>query len=208
MGACLSDEGQNLGEEQRTWSGNSTLEELWAIRRISPGGQTDLGTAGSRYHTYSHVWPGASWGSERNVVPTIAPHTHEDQTFGVVGRWAHEDQTLPSGQLGSVNLIFVGLSQRSSHLRSHSNHFIQNPLKSLLCFPGSGSFSYIYTFALLLVLLTEGNARRGRSCLTIEGCCCYLLWTSKIKKKGQLAAKSLASGELSAVYLFHSYFSL
>ena len=97
-----------------------------------------------------------------------------------LGAWAHEDQTLPSGQLGSVNLIFVGLSQRSSHLRSHSNHFIQSPLKSLLCFPGSGSFSYIYTFALLLVLLTEGNAWRGRSYLTIEGC--YQLWTSKIKK--------------------------
>ena len=135
---------------------------------------------------------------------TIAPHTHEDQTFGVVGRWAHEDQTLPSGQLGSVNLIFVGLSQRSSHLRSHPNHFIQNPLKSLLCFPGSGSFSCIYTFALLLVLLTEGNAWCGRSYLTIEGC--YLLWTSKIKN-GQLAVKSLASRELSTVFFF-SYFSL
>ena len=138
---------------------------------------------------------------------TIAPHTHEDQTFGVVGRWAHEDQTLPSGQLGSVNLIFVGLSQRSSHLRSHPNHFIQNPLKSLLCFPGSGSFSYIYTFALLLVLLTEGNAWRERLCLTIEGC--YLLWTSKIKKMVNLQSSPLLPEScllcsFSAISLFRS----
>ena len=75
-----------------------------------------------------------------NVVPAIAPHTHEDQTFGVVGRWAHEDQTLPSGQLGSVNSISVGLSQRSSHLRSHPKYLIQNQLESLLCLPGPGSF--------------------------------------------------------------------
>ena len=138
---------------------------------------------------------------------TIAPHTHEDQTFGVVGHWAHEDQTLPSGQLGSVNLIFVGLSQRSSHLRSHPNHFIQNPLKSLLCFPGSGSFSYIYTFALLLVLLTEGNAWRGRSYLTIEGC--YQLWTSKIKKMVNLQSSPLLPERcllcsFSAISLFRS----
>ena len=62
------------------------------------------------------------------------------------GHRARKDQTLPSGQLGSVNSIFVGLSRRSSHFRSHSNRFIQNPLKSLLCFPGSGSFSYIYIY--------------------------------------------------------------
>lgn len=58
----------------------------------------------------------------------------------MAGHWAHEDQTLPSGQLGSVNLISVGLSQRSSHLRSHPKYLIRNQLESLLCLPGPGSF--------------------------------------------------------------------
>ena len=66
-----------------------------------------------------------------NVVPAIAPHTHEDQTLGVAGHWAHEDQTLPSGQLGSVNSISVGLSQRSSHFESHPKYLIRNQPKSL-----------------------------------------------------------------------------
>ena len=56
------------------------------------------------------------------------------------GHWAHEDQTLPSGQLGSVNLISVGLSQRSSHLGSHPKYLIRNQLESLLFLPGPGSF--------------------------------------------------------------------
>ena len=104
---------------------NNSLEEQWAVRRTGSGGSARVGAEPLYVTTY-----GIGAG----------PHTHEDQTCGVDGHWAHEDQTLPSGQLGSVNLISVGLSQRSSHLRSHPKYLIRNQLESLLCLPGPGSF--------------------------------------------------------------------
>ena len=91
------------------------------------------------------------------------PHTHEDQTCGVDGHWAHEDQTLPSGQLGSVNLISVGLSQRSSHLRSHPKYLIRNQLESLLCLPGPGSFP-IYIPSLSCWYCTRQRAMCNMRC--------------------------------------------
>ena len=102
---------------------DTLVEELWVDRRSSRGGQPYVCMAGHRYLRY-----GVGAG---NVVPAIAPHTHEDQTCGVDGHWAHEDQTLPSGQLGSVNSISVGLSQRSSHFESHPKYLIRNQPKSL-----------------------------------------------------------------------------
>ena len=69
---------------------DTLVEELWV------DGRSTLAVQPYVRYGYHLATYGVGVG---NVVPAIAPHTHEDQTLGVAGHWAHEDQTLPSGQL-------------------------------------------------------------------------------------------------------------